>query len=202
MRNPVVVSERVYLRPLEVGDAGILAEATHRETETWMERGRQLSGPLELEGSIRELYSQQPTEDEFVFAVCLTENDELIGTIGFEFVDLINGVAESVSWLYKPEYRSRGYGTEAKHLILEYAFQRLHLERVVSYVLEPNTRSAAALMKQGYKPAGQLKYDELKDGKFRGYLVFDLTPDEWLEARDRWRAENQQRREEQQEVTR
>ena len=190
MRNPVLVSERVYLRPLEVGDAKELAEASHRETDNFMDRGRHLISPLALEESIKEMYAQQPTEDEFVFGVCLTENDELIGTIGFEFLDLINGVAETISWFYKPEFRSQGYGTEAKHLILEYAFQRLHLERIVSYVLEPNTRSAAALMKQGYKPAGQLKYDQLKDGKFRGYLVFDLTPEDWLEAREQWRAEN------------
>jgi [ribosomal protein S5]-alanine N-acetyltransferase len=200
MRNPVIVGERVYLRPLEFDDARELAKASHNETDVFMGRGRHLSSPIALEHYIRDLYEQQPTHDEIQFAVCLIENDSCIGTMGLEFVDLINGVGESVSWIHSPEHRSRGYGTEAKHLFLEYVFHRLHLERIVSFVLESNTRSAAALIKQGYRHAGQLKYDEIKNGVFQGYTVFDLTPEEWLDARNQWQAENQRRRE-QREIT-
>ncbi len=195
MRNPVVVGERVYLRPFEVEDASVLAEASHYETDTFMERGRELQSEVAFERYIRELYEHQPTDGEVQFAVCLIENDECIGMIGLEFVDLINGVAETGSWFHNPEYRNKGYGTESKHLILEYAFHRLHLERIVSVVFEPNTRSAAALAKQGYKPAGRLKWDDLKDGRYQDLLLFDLLPEDWLEARERWREEQRQRRE-------
>jgi RimJ/RimL family protein N-acetyltransferase len=187
MRNPVMVGERVYLRPFEVEDAKDLAEASHHETDTFMERGRDLGSPLAFEHWIKELYEHQPTDGEIQFAVCLTENDECIGLIGLEFVDLINGVAETGSWFHKPEYRNKGYGTEAKHLVLEYAFHRLHLERIISIVFEPNTRSAAALLKQGYRPAGRLAYWDLKDGVYRGRLTFDITCHEWITARDAWR---------------
>jgi RimJ/RimL family protein N-acetyltransferase len=196
MRNPVMIGERVYLRPFEVEDAKVLAEASHYETDTFMDRGRNLDSPISLEKWIRELYEKQPTDGEIQFAVCLTENDECIGMIGLEFVDLINRVAETGSWFHNPEYRGKGYGTEAKHLILEYAFHRLHLERIISFVFEPNTRSAAALAKQGYRPAGRLKYDEFKDGRYQDVLLFDLTRDEWLEAREAWREQQRQRKEE------
>jgi diamine N-acetyltransferase len=195
MRNPVLVSERVYLRPFEVEDAKVLAESTHYETDTFMERGRNLDSPIAFEKWISELYEKQPTDGEIQFAVCLIENDECIGTIGLEFVDLINRVAETGSWFHNPAYRNKGYGTEAKHLILEYAFHRLHLERIISFVFEPNTRSAAALAKQGYKPAGRLKWDDLKDGRYQDLLLFDLIREDWLEARDRWREEQRRRKE-------
>lgn len=193
MRNPVLVSERVYLRPFEIEDAKDLAEASHYETDTFMDRGRELQSPIAFEKWIRELYEQQPPKGEVQFAVCLTENDECIGMIGLEFVDLINGVAETGSWFHNPDYRSKGYGTEAKHLILEYAFDRLHLERIISFVFESNTRSAAALAKQGYQPAGRLKYDDFKDGRYQDVLLFDLTREEWVAAREEWREKQRQR---------
>jgi N-acetyltransferase len=197
MKNPVMVSDRVYLRPLEVEDAKVLAESSHYEPDTFMERGRELESPLAWEHYIKELYETRPTGGEVQFAVCLTEDDKCIGMIGLEFVDLINGVAETGSWFHDPEYRGKGYGTEAKHLILEYAFDRLHLERIISFVFEPNTRSAAALAKQGYKPAGRLKYDDLKDGRFQDVLLFDLLREEWLPARNAWLEEQIRRKQKQ-----
>jgi RimJ/RimL family protein N-acetyltransferase len=74
-------------------------------------------------------------------------------------------------------------------LLLEYAFERLHLHVLESYVWEPNVRSAAALAKQGYRPAGRYKFEDLKDGAYRDGLAFDVLRDDWLEARERWRAE-------------
>ncbi|MEX2426028.1 MAG: GNAT family protein [Thermomicrobiaceae bacterium] len=192
MRNPVMIGDRVYLRPFEVDDAAILAEATYTETDTFMERGRELGEPMESEDWIRGLYEQHPGT-QAKFAMCLRDNDLCIGLAGLEFVDLINGVAATGTRFHNPEYRNRGYGTEAKHLVLEYAFQRLHLERIVSFVFEPNARSSAALMKQGYRPAGRLKYEDIKDGRFQDTLVFDLLPEEWLAARDAWQREHSAR---------
>jgi RimJ/RimL family protein N-acetyltransferase len=189
MRNPVMVGQRIYLRAFELDDASVFAEASHYEPETFMDRGRTPHSPLAQEHVIREAYAQPLQDGELQFAVCLRENDECIGLIALDHVDLINRTAETGTRFHYPEYRGKGYGTEAKHLILEYAFHRLYLERIVSFVFEPNTRSVAALEKQGYKPAGRVKYDNIKDGVLRDMLVFDLTYDEWLAARDRWQQE-------------
>lgn len=190
MRNPVVIGERIYLRPFEVDDAAELARSSHQETETFMDRGRPLISPIEYEYWIRQLYDGA---DQARFAICRIENDDYIGMISLTEIDLINGVAETGTHLHNVGYRDQGYGTEAKHLILEYAFHRLHLERVVSFVFEPNERSAAALRKQGYRSAGRLKYDEMKDGRFQDFLAFDLVREDWEIARQRWRDDHETR---------
>ncbi len=58
----------------------------------------------------------------------------------------------------------------------------------MSTVFEANTRSSAALAKQGYRPAGRLRWHDVKGGIYRDMLVFDLLRDEWLAAREAWRA--------------
>ena len=96
--------------------------------------------------------------------------------------------AETGSSMIGPACRGKGYGTEAKHLLLEYYFDRLGLHAICSHVWEPKTRSAAVLAMQGYRLAGRLKWDDLKDGIYRDTLVFDLLRDDWLAAREPWGA--------------
>ena len=187
MRNPVMVGERLYLRPLEVADAEALARLVTEETETIMERGRIPVGPLGFERWIKESHERQPPSDVY-FAVCLKDGDRFIGIVNVKDIDWVNRTGETGTGLGPAEVRGQGYGTEAKHLLLEYCFDRLHLHALWSHVWEPNARSAAALAKQGYRPAGRLKWDEVKDGVYRDALLFDLLREDWLAARQAWGA--------------
>ena len=49
-----------------------------------------------------------------------------------------------------------------------------------------NTRSAAALMKQGYRLAGRYKLEDVRDGVYRDALLFDVVYPDWLKAKDAW----------------
>ena len=187
MRNAVMVGERLYLRPLEAGDAEEITRASSEETETFFERGRVPASPIGFAHWVREQYRALPPE-EVHFAVCLTADDRLLGTVTLRKIDYVNRTAETGTGLLRAEDRGRGYGSEAKHLLLGYAFDRLHLHALRSAVWAPNTRSAAALAKQGYRPAGRLRRDDVKDGVYRDELVFDLLRDEWLAARAAWSA--------------
>ena len=187
MRNPMVIGERVYLRALEKEDAEIFARSTANESERMMDRWRVPFSQIGFEQEIEDLHKHQPPE-HIELAVCLKENDQCLGSVGIYDIDYVNGTAETGSWLGDAEYRGKGYGTEAKHLLLEYAFDRIQLHVLHSWVWEPNTRSAAALMKQGYQPAGRLEREEIKNGVHRAGLMFDVKRDEWLAAREAWKA--------------
>lgn len=187
MRNPMLVGERVYLRPLEVSDAEAMARASAEEADTAMLRLRVPESPLHVESYIAHLYDDRWPE-AVAFAVCRRADDRLIGSVDLEDIDWVNRTAETGSWLLWAEDRGQGYGTEAKHLLLEYAFDHLHLHVLLSGVWEPNRRSAAALAKQGYRPAGRMKWHDLKDGAYRDLLIFDLTRADWLAARAAARA--------------
>jgi RimJ/RimL family protein N-acetyltransferase len=96
--------------------------------------------------------------------------------------DWINRTAETASWMLK-EYRGQGYGSEAKHLLLEYAFDRLGLRMLESWVRFENTRSAAALRKQGYREAGAFAWTSYRDARFTSFIVFDLLASEWRDLK-------------------
>jgi RimJ/RimL family protein N-acetyltransferase len=176
--NAVKVGERVYLRPLTKDDAPLLARWSRQDTETFWDAGRWIYHTPQLQHWTSEQQSADPVTHAR-FAVCLRENDELIGQLGIAGIDYIHGFAESESQIDRPEYRGGGYGTEAKHLLFDYAFNTLKLHALQSFVIFPNTRSAAALRKQGYKEAGRMHWAFNSFAKFENFVCFDLLASDW-----------------------
>lgn len=187
MRDPLLIGERIYLRALETSDADALARLDAVEEDTFMWRQRLPTSPLEHVARIQREYKDRPP-GWIAFAVCLRAGDTLLGVVGIGGIDWVHRNAESFSGLGPAGMRGKGYGTEAKHLLLGYCFDRIRLHVIRSGVAETNTRSAAALLKQGYRRAGALRWQDVKGGRYIDELLFDLTRDEWLEAYRAWAA--------------
>ncbi len=187
MRNAVLVGERVYLRALEPSDAEPLARLDAVEEDTFMYRQRLPTSPLEHVAQIQEDYKPRPPH-HVAFAVCGREDDSLLGVVGVFGIDWVHRNGETFSGLGPAGIRGKGYGTEAKHLLLEYCFDHLGLHVLRSEVAETNTRSAAALLKQGYRRAGALKWQDVKGGRYIDQHLFDVTREDWLRARQAWHA--------------
>lgn len=180
--NALLVGERVYLRAVVDDDADEMIYWANREPETFHDNGRPIRSPISFTQFHRKLAEDEAPE-WVRFAICLRENDEVIGSNGIDGIDLIHGTAETETELVRADYRGGGYGTEAKHLLLSYAFETLGLHMVRSYVWSFNTRSAAALRKQGYRDAGSLVWSGQKNGELVGDFIFDLLASEWQAAR-------------------
>lgn len=176
--NAMLVGKRVYLRPEEKADSTIMAEWARKETETFFDTGRHLTSSV-LHANTLDSLQEKSHPDSIWFSVCLRENDEFIGSVGLTGVDYVNQSAETGSFFHRPDYRGSGYGSEAKHLLLEYAFDILGLHMVESWVYFPNTRSAAALRKQGYREAGRINWRYSHNGRFGNFVLFDLLAEEW-----------------------
>lgn len=176
--NAVIVGQRVYLRPEDKKDAEHYIKGGRQEDEVFWHIGRPLVSLAQMEGELAE-----GTNEDYPgflwFTVYLRENDQAIGSVGLIDVDYVNRHAETGSHFFAKEYRGNGYGSEAKHLLLEYAFDVLGLHMVRSFVLFPNTRSAAALRKQGYRECGRKCWSYLYQGGFGNMVTFDLLASEW-----------------------
>ncbi len=187
MRNPILVGERVYLRAEEPGDAETMAHAYAIESDDWTDDfGRYLHSPISFKHWIEE-NANVSVPESITLQSCLIENDQLIGWVGLFDIDYVNGTAETYSHFSPGQWRGQGFGTESKLLLLEYCFDYLHLHILQSYVFGSNERSAAALRRQGYQPAGILRLDGPRRGKYLDTWVFDVKRDEWLQAREEWR---------------
>jgi diamine N-acetyltransferase len=176
--NAMKVGPRVYLRPMTKDDAAVFTRLSRQDTETFWDAGRWMHSTSAFQHWTAETQKADPVQ-HVLFTVCLRESDEPIGSVGIYGTDYVNGCAESGSRIYRPEYRGGGYGSEAKHLVFDYAFNDLNLHTLYSTVIYPNTRSAAALRKQGYREVGSLHWDFPSHGGFENFVTFELLASEW-----------------------
>lgn len=193
MQNPIMIGERVYLKPHEADMADAFArwDATEPETDLYGQ-GRNPVSPIAWRGLIERFSKDDPPQHIF-FTVHLKEDDAFTGAVTINQIDWINRTASTASFMLPGEYRGRGYGTEAKMLLLEYAFDHLQLHALQSFVFATNARSAAALEKQGYRLAGRYRYDGIYQGVYTDRLIFDVTRPDWLAARDALKASREAR---------
>jgi RimJ/RimL family protein N-acetyltransferase len=109
------------------------------------------------------------------FAVVLRQNSEVLGYCGFlhhpELPDEIE-----IGYRLDPAYWNLGLITEAARAVLNYAFLRLKLPRVISLIHPDNIPSRRVAEKIGLVPE--------KEITFRGFptTVFALSREKWQEA--------------------
>lgn len=178
--NAVRIGPRVYLRPVQKSDAELAAAASLRDPDTNWSNGPYAFSAGTFWNDVRDDQTLTPPK-RVDFAVCLRDSGALIGFVGLLHIDYMHRFAESASEIINDDYRGGGFGSEAKHLMFDYAFNTLGLHMVKSWVLFENTRSAAALRKQGYRDAGRVDWFMPRDGAFTSTSTYDLLADEWRE---------------------
>ena len=177
----VMAGERLYLRPFTPEDSMIARDAVLEETE-FLHEPRFPVGSMEIRNTVRRA-AEAALPTELIFAIVQREDDRLVGRTKLKNLDLVHRCAETGTRLYRPEHRGMGYGTEAKHLILGYAFEVLNLHMLWSQAWDGNPRSRAAVQKQGYRLAGSSVWRQMRHGIPSSDWTFDLLANEWQEAR-------------------
>jgi len=181
--NALIGSQRLALRPFQVDDAETISRLIRGEPDASFGHSRFPYSAIGFADWFGEMAEKDPAPD-IELAVVMRETGELIGETGLYSIDWIARNAESGSWLYRAVDRGQGYGTEAKLLLLEYAFDRLGLNMIWAWVKERNPRSQAALRKQGYRDAGRFTWSGYGPDGFENARMFDLLATEWRSARD------------------
>lgn len=112
------------------------------------------------------------------FSVVRKEDNQLVGLIVLN-ISLVHQVG-TVRTLTAPEYRKRGFGEEAKRVLLEYAFLYLKLVKVCSELLEIHEATLHINEKLGFRLVGILKdHVEIKDLRY-SLVLMEIMREQWL----------------------
>ena len=106
---------------------------------------------VEVEDWIRRNRARYQDAGFGLWAMMLKDSGELIGDCGC-FVRELQGSFEcELGWHVRRNLWGRGYATEAARCCIEYAFQRLDIERVIALVRPENLGSCRVAEKNGMK---------------------------------------------------
>jgi RimJ/RimL family protein N-acetyltransferase len=176
MINPFLIGEKVYLRPLEKGDAPIIVPWFNDPEVT---RTLLAFRPLNRRAEEEFIEKANQNEHELVLGIIVKSNDRLIGGTGFHNIDFRNrhasfgiAIGEKAEW-------GKGYGTEATCLMVQHAFQTLNLNRVWLHVYEYNERGLRAYEGVGFKKEGRLRQEHFREGRYWDIIVMGILREDW-----------------------
>ena len=171
-----LIGDNIYLSPISVDDVEEYAEMVNNIKVSVGLGYLSYTNIIDFESEKEFLIS---VKKEKMFAVRLLENDELLGNIGFNSLDIINRNGALGVLIGNPKYQRKGYGTEALKLILDYGFSFLNLRNISLSVFEYNEPAYNLYKKVGFKEAGRLRKAVEIMGKTYDVIIMDMLKEEF-----------------------
>ncbi|NLN39210.1 MAG: GNAT family N-acetyltransferase [Smithella sp.] len=168
---------KVYLRALEPDDYKTTIK-WRNDDEIWS----MVVGPKYFVSSEYErqwVLNAINNKDEIRLGICLKIDAMLIGLISIIDIDWINRSAGCPAMIGEKKYWGQGLATEARLLVLKYAFHERGFESIRGHVLESNVASLRVLEKCGYKKEGTLRNAVFKGGRFHDLIVMSILREEF-----------------------
>lgn len=110
-----------------------------------------------------------------------TKEGRYIGNIGLHKIDWISRTAVTGSMIGELSFRHKGYGTDAKITLLNYAFQILNLRKVFTEILSNNAASLRYAVKCGYQEEARVKERFWVDGQLVDQIILSVAGKDWSE---------------------
>ncbi|KAB1589722.1 GNAT family N-acetyltransferase [Burkholderia cepacia] len=185
VEQPILTGERVELRPLERSDRQALLDAA-ADGRLWNLKVTVVPGPDTIDAYIDAALQGRSAGTVMPFTIVDRASGRAIGSTRFWKIDRKNRKLEiGHTWLSESAQRTRA-NTEAKWLLLGYAFDVLQCVRVQFTTDELNERSRAAILRLGAKQEGIVRHERIMpDGRKRNSVRFSIIDDEWPEVRAR-----------------
>jgi ribosomal-protein-serine acetyltransferase len=102
----------------------------------------------------------------------------LVGRIGLHHIDNSNKTAAIGYWLIQSA-ESNGIITKACKTLIEYAFEKMHLNRIEIKTATKNIKSQAIPEKLQFKKEGILKQAEFVNEQFLDLVLYALVREDW-----------------------
>lgn len=133
----------------------------------------------ESEKFLKEKIKKKSKENLF-FVIELKKEKKVIGVISLHKINKFSGTAETGSWIGL-DHQRKGYITEAKIAINDFAFNKIKLRKIKSPVFSDNKASNATQKKMGYKLEGKLKKEDKckATGKIHDTNIYGLFKENW-----------------------
>lgn len=175
-----LVGERVYLRPLEESDINddYVAWLNDPEVTRYMAVGESVTTRETLHAYLERF---QNSTTDFIFAIIDRGTNQHIGNVTIH-LHAVHRMADTGIMIGRKEFWGKGYGFEAWRLVIDYAFSRLGVHKLIAGAVVGNAASIATLRKLGFQQEDLLRQKFLMDGQYRDVIRFGLLREEFERA--------------------
>ena len=179
MIQPTLVGQTIELRPLEQQHAQEVLGAA-ADGQLWNMKVTVVPGPQTIDTYLEEALAEQQAGTAWPFVIVKRDTEQIVGCTRFWKIDGKNRKLEIGHTYISQSVQRSGVNTEAKFLLLSYAFEVLNYVRVQFTTDELNEKSRAAILRIGAQQEGIIRNERIMpDGRKRNSVRFSIIDCEW-----------------------
>ena len=178
----ILENDRVRLRPLVMEDFETLKDFSLNQPEIWKYSLLPAGGLENLKSYIDSALESKRAEMAYPFIVFDKRSEQVAGSTRFyDYQKRNNTVQLGYTW-YGIEFQGTGLNKQCKLLMLEFAFEKLGIERVEFRADANNERSIAAMKSIGCTVEGILRNNCTAQNGRRDSIILSILKDEWFDG--------------------
>jgi RimJ/RimL family protein N-acetyltransferase len=180
--NYVLETENVRLEPLQLSHIPDLLTYSINQPEIWKFSSIAAIGEENFKNYIKIALENRQKQAEYAFAVYDKKTKKYAGSTRFYDIQLKNKTLQLGYTWYGEQFHGTGLNKHCKYLLLEFAFEKMNVERVEFRADNANERSKAAMRSIGCKVDGVLRSNMIKlDGSRRDSIILSILRQEWFD---------------------
>ncbi len=183
--EPITLEGRyIILRTPSIDDVEGLSIAA-RDGEIWNSRFSQFPHPNEIPQYIQEMLDLSSSGSILPFITIDKDSNTIVGSTRYLNIDYENHRLEiGHTWIAK-SWRKTYVNTEAKFLMLQYAFEKLGCIAVEIRTDVLNIISRQAIQRLGAKQDGILRHHKImRNGRIRDTVCYSIIKPEWKQVKE------------------
>ncbi|TFF01704.1 N-acetyltransferase [Pseudomonas sp. BCA14] len=183
MTQITLTGTMVELHPLQLEHTAALLQAA-ADGELWHLKVTHVPGPDTIDTYVDTALAGRNAGTVMPFTLVRRDTGQVVGSTRFWKIDRVNRKLEiGHTWLAQSTQKS-GINTEAKFLLLSYAFEVLDCVRVQFTTDELNEKSRAAILRLGAVQEGIVRHERIMpDGRKRNSVRFSIIDSEWPQVK-------------------
>jgi [ribosomal protein S5]-alanine N-acetyltransferase len=113
------------------------------------------------------------------WAISRKGDNHLIGSCGFESITKVRCRKGQIKYDLARDHWGHGLMSEAMNKVLEYGFEKIHLNRIEAFVVDDAEKPQELLRRLGFRKEGVMRGHGYWKERFWDEALFSLLRDEW-----------------------
>ncbi|MBE5105914.1 GNAT family N-acetyltransferase [Bacillus thuringiensis] len=181
-----IIHERAKLRLMDSDDVETLFSIVEGNRDIWAYLISKMDTAQDMQQYVHKAIKGYGRGTQIPFAVVDQQTNKIVGSTRLYNISVEDKTVELGQTWYHPSVQRTSINTECKYMLLEYAFEKLHMQRVQIKTDVRNEKAQRAIERLGAVKEGVLRNERrLPSGHVRDAVVYSIIASEWPSVKEK-----------------
>lgn len=175
-----IIHERAKLRLMDNTDVETLFSIVEGNRDIWAYLISKMDSVQDMQQYVQKAIKGYGRGTQIPFIVVDQQSNKIVGSTRLYNISVEDKTVELGQTWYHPSVQRTSINTECKYMLLQYAFEKLHMLRVQIKTDTRNEKAQRAIERLGAVKEGVLRNErKLPNGYVRDAVVYSIISSEW-----------------------